>query len=171
MLHLLSRLVLQYDCMLGSFILYVVWRIIMVISSAVTLNCCFNSFLSRKLFRPFVFTTFYKPFSIFQSGILGHVSSKWKSTEYTKVTPSSDLGDGRTCNPSYDRRLSLRRRSTPQLGCCGRQIKIKMVDFYHTFDFCALNRIDTVTCMFMNLHEMCLDKKGLVYIFKLRERW
>ena len=139
---------------------------IMVISSAVTLNCCFNSFLSRKLFRPFVFTTFYKPFSIFQSGILGHVSSKWKATEYTKVTPSSDLGDERTCNPSYDRRLSLRRRSTPQLGCCGRQIKIKMVDFYHTFDFWALIRIDTVTCMFWYESWICMSwwKRPCIYL-------
>ena len=38
-----------------------------------------------------------------------------------KVTPSSDLVDGRTCNPSDDKLLSLRRRSMPQLDCYGRQ--------------------------------------------------
>ena len=30
----------------------------------VTLNCCFSSFLSRKLFRPFVFTTFLNEGSV-----------------------------------------------------------------------------------------------------------
>ena len=82
------------------------------------------------------------------------------------MTPSNDLGDGRTCNPSSDKRLSLRRRSTPQLGCCGRQIKIKMVDFYHTFDFWALIRIDTVTCMFWYESWICMSwwKRPCIYL-------